>query len=763
MRVPVSWLRDYVAIDVPLDRLAERLSVISAEIEGIERRGVSDVGGNLGLFRVGKVLEAVKHPDSDRLQLCQVDVGDGEPRQIVCGAWNFGAGATVAVALPGAVLPNGLELERRKVRGHMSDGMILAEDEVALGSDHTGIMVLQDGLEPGAPLVDVLPLADDVLLVESTGNRPDLLSVYGIAREVAAILDVELAPPPGRDPEPSDDEAVEVEIADLAGCPRYVGRLFRDVTMAPSPLWLKARLLAAGMRPISNVVDVTNYAMLALGNPLHAFDYETLHGGRIVVRRARPGEELRTLDGELRALDPADLLIADADRAIALAGIMGGAETEIGETTATVLLEAANFEPYGIWTSSERLKLPTEGSNRWSKGVDPHLAPQAAALATELLVELTGARWTGHTDVQGDLPERPVVRFHPERADALIGLETPADEQRALLGRLGFGVEDERVVVPTWRARDVTREVDVIEEVARFRLDEVPFTLPARRAMFGTLKPEQQLRRRVEDALVGLGFSETYTSSLRPSDPDSGALRLPDPISIELAVLRTSLLPSLVDAAARNVEVGNEGVALFEIARVYLPAGGPLPDERLHVAGLLEGPFARAKGVVEALYRSVKADAAIGRGEHDLFHPGKTARLPAGIVGELHPRLLEGTWGAFELDLDELLAAVGGPVRYEDVITYPALRQDIAVAVAEDVEAGELVAALHEAAGPELREARVFDVYRGEQVGEGRKSVAIRLAFQSPDRTLSDADGEALRKRIVAALRERFGAELRGS
>ncbi|HEX4929230.1 MAG TPA: phenylalanine--tRNA ligase subunit beta, partial [Gaiellaceae bacterium] len=284
MRVPVSWLRDYVAIDVPLDLLAERLSVISAEIEGIERRGVSDVGGNLGLFRVGKVLEAVKHPDADRLQLCRVDVGEGEPRQIVCGAWNFGAGATVAVALPGAVLPNGLELERRKVRGHMSDGMILAEDEVALGPDHAGIMVLQDGLEPGAPLADVLPLADDVLLVESTGNRPDLLSVYGIAREVAAILDVELAPPPGRDPEPSGDEAVEVEIVDLAGCPRYVGRLFRDVTIAPSPLWLKARLLAAGMRPISNVVDVTNYAMLALGNPLHAFDYETLHGGRVVVR-----------------------------------------------------------------------------------------------------------------------------------------------------------------------------------------------------------------------------------------------------------------------------------------------------------------------------------------------------------------------------------------------------------------------------------------------------------------------------------------------
>ena len=368
-------------------------------------------------------------------------MGEGEPRQIVCGAWNFGAGATVAVALPGAVLPGGLKLDQRKVRGELSNGMILAEDEIELGTDHSGIMLLPE-TEPGTPLVDVLPLADDVLLVESTGNRPDLLSVYGIAREVAALYDLELAPPPGVDPEPAGAEPVDIAVDDLEGCPRYIGRLFRNVTIGPSPVWLKSRLNAAGMRPISNVVDATNYVMLALGNPLHAFDLSTLAGGKIIVRRAQPGESIRTLDGVDRRLEESDLVIADAERAVAIAGIMGGEETEIGDGTTDVLLEAANFEPTGLYRTSERLRLRTEGSNRWEKGVDPHLAEQAAKLATELIVSTAGAEWIGHVDVKGELPERPVISFRPERADELIGLETPPAEQTRWLERLGFDSRD---------------------------------------------------------------------------------------------------------------------------------------------------------------------------------------------------------------------------------------------------------------------------------------------------------------------------------
>jgi phenylalanyl-tRNA synthetase beta chain len=761
MRVPVSWLREYVPLEMPLQGLAERLSISTAEVEGIEQRGVPDDDGNLGLFRVGRVLEAIKHPNADRLQLTRVDVGEGEPRQIVCGAWNFGAGATVAVALPGARLPGGLQLEQRKVRGELSDGMILAEDEVELGSDHTGIMVLPEH-EPGTPLGDVLPLVEEVLLVESTGNRPDLLSIYGLAREVAALYDLSLAPMPGGQSlgqVPSGH--VEIAIDDFAGCPRYIGRAFADVSQGQSPVWLRARLTNAGMRPISNVVDVTNYVMLALGNPLHAFDLARLHGRRIVVRRAGPGERLRTLDGVDRDLTTDDLLIADADRAVALAGIMGGEETEIGEQTTEVLLEAANFEPTGIFRSSERLRLRTEGSNRWEKGVDPHLAEPAANLATELILELAGASWAADADVHEGLPERPVIRFRTERTDEVTGVETPPGEQTAWLGRIGFLATEGEVVAPTWRARDVTREIDVVEEVARDILDAVPFTLPLRREMFGTLTPLQRLRRRLEDELAGLGLAETYTPSLRPDDPDPQALRLPEPISAEFAVLRTSLLPSLVEAARRNVELGAEGVALYEVARVYLPAGDDLPDEETHVAAIVEGGWSRAKGIVDTLHAALKAEPSYERTAHELLHPGKSAQTAAGVVGELHPAVLDGVWGAFELDLAKLLEASRDEVRYRDVVSFPAVRQDLAFTVAEDVAAADLVAVAREAAGEELREMRPFDLYRGEQVGEGRKSLAFAVSFQSTERTLTDEDAARLRELIVRALNERFGAELR--
>ena len=759
MKIPLSWLRDYVSVDAQVDELVERVNVSVAGVERVFRRGVADEDGNLGLYRVGRVVEAGKHPNADRLQLCRVDVGEGEPRQIVCGAWNFGEGATVAVALPGAVLPDGRRLERAKLRGTVSDGMILSEQELELGTDHTGIIVLAEPVEPGTPLADVLPLADVVLELEITPNRPDLLAVYGVAREVAALYDVELAPPPGRDPQRSGEEPVEVAIEDLEGCPRYIGRLFRDVQVGPSPAWLKARITAAGMRPISNVVDVTNYVMHALGNPLHAFDFDKLAGGRIIVRRARKGEEFTSLDGNLRKLDPEDLVIADAERAVAFAGIMGGLDTEVRDETTSVLLEAANFEPLGILRSSERHALRTEGSGRWEKGVDPYLAPQAAALATELIVELAGSRWTGEVDVKGDLPEAALVRLRPERANSLIGLEIPAQEQIRILDKLGFGVSGESVEVPTWRARDVTREADLVEEVARFHLPEVPFTLP--RGQAGRLTREQRLRRVVEDVLVGCGCSEAYTSSLVGDDPATDAIRLPVPLSAEQAVLRTTLLQGLLQSAQLNLDAGNERIALFEVARVYLPSGEPRPDEHWHLGCIVEGGFFRAKGIVETLYEALHVPLGVERAQATFLHPGKAARVESGWVGELHPSLLEGAWGAFELDLPTLFALVPERIVYEDVITYPAVRQDLAFVVAEDVLAGDMVAATREAAGAELREIQVFDVYRGGQITAGKKSIALSVAFQSSERTLSDDDARALRERIVAALAERFGAELR--
>ena len=762
MKAPLSWLREYVETSATDEQIARRLTISALEVERLLEVGVADEGGNLGHFVVGRVVSAEAHPNADRLQLCQVDVGNPDPQQIVCGAWNFGAGATVAVGLPGALLPGFPgPLDERKLRGEVSRGMILAEDEIGLGADHDGIMLLPDGLEPGTPLGEVLPLADRVLDVVTTMNRPDLLSLVGIAREVAALCDGELRLPDPVDPEPTGTVGVDIRVDDFGGCPRYIGRVFRNVVVGPSPQWLRARLHLAGMRSISNVVDVTNYVMHVWGSPLHAFDRSKLAGGRILVRRANVGETLRTLDGTQRELLPSDLLITDGERAVALAAIMGGLDSEVAEETSEVLLEAANFEPIGVLKTSERLALRTEGSNKWEKGVDPYAAEPAAILASRLLVDLAGAELVGHADVHAGLPERPRIVLRPERARRLIGLDVADEEQRTILESLDFELDGWEATVPTWRARDVTREVDLVEEVARAVLDRVPYTLPLRRSVAGHLSPEQRFRRALEDVLVGAGFSEAYTWSLTPSDPDSAALRVAEPMSGDHAVLRTTLLHGLVEAARVNVDAGNDPVRLFELARVYLPSGEQLPNERWRVAGIAGGGFAAARAGVEAIYRTFHLPLEVRRATRDELHPGKAAETDAGWLGELHPTLLEGSWGVFELDVAALMEPLPERILFEDVITYPANRQDLAIVVDEDVEAGALVAAAREAGGAELREATVFDVYHGDQVGTGRKSVALHLVFQAPDRTLTDDDAAASRARIVTLLSERHGAELR--
>jgi len=763
MKVPVSWLREYVDFDWPVEELARRLVFTSCEVDRVVRRGVPDSDGNLEHYVVGRVLDAHKHPNADKLTLCRVDVGAGEPKQIVCGATNVATGQTVAVVLPGAVMPEGFTIEKRKLRGEVSEGMILSEHELELGQDHTGIMVLAEGLEPGTPLVDVLPLGDDVLEIETGFNRPDLTSVYGIAREVSVLTGASLAAQPGTTSNSllQGNEELDLRVDDLERCPRYVGRLFRDVTLGPSPPWLKARLSAAGMRPISNVVDVTNYVMLALGNPLHAFDHDKLAGGRIVVRRALPGEELRTLDGQPRKLDPDDLVIADGERGIAIAGIMGGEETEVGLDTTSVLLEAANFEPLGILRSAERLHMRTEGSTRWEKGVDPELAPVAAAYATDLLLELTSARWVGEGDIRGEPLVRPVIEYRPPRASEVVGVELAEDRQRTTLEGLGFGVAaDWTVTTPSWRVRDVRREIDVVEEVARFALDEVPRTLPERREVFGWLKRDQRLRRLIEDVLVGCGFHEAYTYSLQDWDPDPNAVELPVPLSALQRILRTTLVHGLLGAARHNVDAGNDDVALFEVAHVYLPTGEPLPEERWRVGGIVSGGYLRAKGAVESIFRTLHAEPRFEPAEHAWMRTPASARVQSGWVAQLDPELLEGEWGCFELDLAELFALVPERLLYDDVITYPPVLQDLAFLVDEGVPAGDLAKAVREI-DPLVREAAVVEDYRGEGISAGKKSVLLRVAFQSPERTLSNEDAAALRERIVADAAERFGASLR--
>ncbi|MDX6548260.1 MAG: phenylalanyl-tRNA synthetase beta chain [Gaiellales bacterium] len=785
MRVPVSWLREYVSFDKPIDELGELLSMTGTKLETISRRG-----GPAGeeLYVVGRVLSRDRHPDADRLSLCTVDVGEQEPRQIVCGASNFAAGATVAVVLPGATLPDGTVLQKAKLRGVESDGMMLSERELELSQEHEGIMLLPDGLAPGRPLSEVLPIAERVMEFEITSNRPDCLSVYGIAREVSAVLDVDLAGWPGSEPAATGDDSIadhvtaRIEAPEM--CPRWSARVFADVTVGPSPPWLKARLVAAGMRSISNVVDISNFVMLALGEPTHAFDLDLVAGREIIVRRAAAGETVVTLDGQRRTLDPDVLVIADRDRPSAVAGLMGAEWSEVSESTTTVLLECANFDGPATQASSTRLGLRTEGSTRWEKGLDPHLVPHAMALASQLIVELCGARLVpGTIDLHGELPERPVVRLRRERLEHLIGSAYSEQRIGTVLGRLGYEPAEGGWRVPTWRAADTWREVDLIEEVARIDgVWKVPTVMPPHADAVGRLDPDVRLRRRVIDVLLGTGLSEAATTTfcdegladrlrLPAADPRRHAVRVANPIGADQALLRTLVFPGLLVSARRNLDAGRDHVELFETGRVMLPSDGEIPLQPVRVGAMVAGAgagFFRIKGIAEALAAAVGVSLPVTAGDEPFLHPGRSARLgEEGVLGELHPLVAEAygievAVAVFEIDLAELEGGGGDVPLYRDVVTYPPIRQDIAVVLDGESTADGLLTVIREAGGELLSSADVFDVYEGPQVGEGRRSLAVHLVFQAGDRTLTDAEANAVRERIVAAVSERLGGELRG-
>jgi phenylalanyl-tRNA synthetase beta chain len=803
MLLPLFWLHDYVDPKLDVAKLAARLDMTGTAVERMHTHGVTA----LEYFVVGRVLTAERHPDADRLSVCTVAVGEGDVAQIVCGAPNVAAGQTVAVAQPGAVMPDGTRLKRAKLRGVESQGMILAEDEVAIGTDHDGIMVLHDDLVPGTPLADVLPIATDVLELEITSNRPDCLSVYGMAREVHGATGAPLAPPPwDEDPGsagPVDGVTIEVEAPDL--CPRFTARLFEDVELGPSPEWLKARLMAAGQRPINNVVDITNYVMLLTGQPLHAFDWDLVAGGRLVVRRAREGETMFTLDDVERRLDPDVLIICDDDGPTSIAGIMGGQRSEVQPTTTRVLMEAANWNGPNLQRTSARLNLRTEASGRFEKGLAPEQAMDGQAVATRLMLELTGARLVdGTTDVGGPGPAAATLRLRDAKLTGLLGMEVPMADQAELLGRIGFATAPADggldVTVPYWRRNDVTREVDVIEEVARlWGLEKLPSTLPSRHDTSARLTAEQRLRRRAGDALVGAGFSEAIGWSFQAPEmsrrlriPDAPAVHVRNPLSEDLSAMRTTLLGSLLDSVRHNRARGAEDVRLFEEGAIYLdrphrrpPTAAeqrstPLPEEQWHLAALLTGrvrpaswrdtdppqaDFFAAKGALTVLLGALRVPWTVERAEEPFLHPGRAARVlaggePAGWLGELHPGVAAdwdlGRVAGFELDLGVVLPhAVVAPL-YEDLTSFPSIRQDLAFWTTRTAD--ELLAVVRAAGGKLLRAAEVFDVY----TREGETSLAVRLEFRAGDRTLTDQEIAPLREKIVAAVAEKLGGRLRG-
>ncbi|HET6866343.1 MAG TPA: phenylalanine--tRNA ligase subunit beta [Solirubrobacteraceae bacterium] len=804
MRVPLHWLREYV--DPPLDThsIADRLTMTGTKVEAIHQHGVSALEN----FVVGRVLEAEQHPNADRLTVCLVDIGDSNPSQIVCGAPNVAAGQTVAVAKPGAVMPDGTKLGKAKLRGVESNGMILAEDEVAIGTEHAGIMVLEpNGLVPGTPLQTVLPIATDVLELEITSNRPDCLGVYGVARETHAATGAPLKQPPwSHDAGSSGDPAgITITVEDSELCPRFTARVFEDVKIGPSPTWLKARLMAAGQRPISNVVDITNYVMLLTGQPLHAFDLDRVAGAQLTIRRARDGEQVETLDGQLRTLDHDIVLIEDADGPTSIAGVMGGARSEVQPDTTRVLMEAANWNGANIHRTSLKLGLRSEASGRFEKQLQPEQAMEGQIVATQLMLQLTGARLVpGTVDVGGEGPRLKTIALREARVSALLGIDIPharcAEILEALEFRTAWAHDGLEVTVPAFRRGDVTREVDLIEEVARLHgLEHLPATLPSRHGAHGQLTPRQKLRRRAADLLAAQGLHEVVGWSfaspdlgdrlrLGPEHPLRETVALANPLSTEQSVLRTTLLGSLLDVAQRNRSRGLATVRLFEAGAVYLPdPGAHLPREPHYVGAILTGAarppswrdgagrrvdFFAIKGVLAGLLDTLRVPWTLVHASEPFLHPGRSARIladgePAGWVGEIHPLVaanwdLDDTVAAFELDLD----AVPVPITplYREVSSFPDVREDLAVVVPEHVSADELIDAVQGAGRPLLAGVEVFDVYRDpEKLGEGNKSLALRLTYRATDRTLTDGEVAERREAIAAAVQNALGGRIRAS
>ncbi len=816
MLVPLPWLREYC--DPPLDvgGVEQRLTMTGTKVESVHRRGVPSTDG----FVVGRVLSAEQHPDADRLKVCRVDLGNGAPATIVCGAPNVAAGQTVAVARPGAELPDGRTLAQAKLRGVVSEGMILSADELELAPGRDGIVVLDEEIldaefAPGAPLAELLPIAVEVLELEITPNRPDCLGVYGVARELHAATGAPLAPPPwAEDPgSPGDVQGVQVEVECPDLCPRFTARAFEHVRLGPSPLWLRARLWAAGQRPINNVVDITNYVMLATGQPLHAFDLDRVAGGRLIVRRAAEREQVHTLDGQTRTLEGGMVLIADADGPTSIAGVMGGARSEVQEGTTRVLLEAANWNGPNIHRTSWELGLRSEASSRFEKGLAPEQCMDAQALAGRLLIELCGATLApGTIDVGAPPPPPRQIRLRESRVRDILGVPVARERQQQILEALDFEVMpaedglDARV--PPLRRDDVTREIDLIEEVARIDgLEGLPATLPARRGAVGLLTPAQRVRRAAEDVMVGRGLYEVVGWSF--ADPALlDRLRLPaghelrrvialeNPLSESQSILRPTIVGSLLDAARHNAARNGPDLALFESGTVYRArredageAATPV-DEHHALGALLSGrlaprswrgeartaDFFAAKALLEALLEHLHVQWWVNPGEWPFLHPGRSAAVCArsadgaqelwlGLLGELHP-LVAREWdlertAVFAVDVGKLARAAPETVSFAAFPAVPPLRQDIAVVLPLQVPADELLARVREAGGDTLDEVAMFDVYEGKQLGEGRRSLALALTFRAPDRTLTDEDVAPLRERIVAAV-SALGGELRG-
>lgn len=817
MKLSLNWVSDYVTIPASVLELCDRLDLTGTGVEGVET-----LGNAFEHVVTAQVVKKEKHPDSDHMWVCSVDVGEfnldeqGNPEllQIVCGAQNFNEGDHIVTALVGAELPGDIKIKKSKLRGVVSCGMNCSGRELGLSNDHEGIMILPENAPVGVPFAEYLGQSDTVLDLEITPNRPDCMSVVGLARELGAMYLTNVNNPLAESAAKIEacvagapvQENVTVAIDDANRCARYDARVIENVTVGPSPDWLAERIMAAGARPINNVVDVTNYILFLYGQPLHAFDFDAIAGpdgtANVIVRAAHDGEQLTTLDGQARTLNSDMTVIATPEGAIALAGVMGGQDSEVQDNTTTVLLETATFSRAHTSRTSRSLSLISEASIRYERGVDAAPIEEISQAAAALMAEVTGGTVRpGSVDVYLTKPEVPELTFRVDRFNAMMGTEIPESFIVDVLTRLGCSVALPHVTPPTFRP-DLEREIDLYEEVLRlWGMDQVPSTLPASPARVGMRTSAQEVRRVVDATLRACGLSETMTYSFA-AEEDVAALRMEDslpgvavellnPMNADHAIMRRSIFPGLMRSVAHNQAHGVHNIQLYEIGTVFSTgADRPKPKETTKVAAVMVGAmgpggwnhprvpfdFFDAKGVCEALLHELACAKVhfkpFESGEAEFLQPGRAARIYAGgtelgWVGELHPLAVasfdvEGPVAAFELDMEALVRNARPARDYVDVPTFPAVEMDQAFVVAEDVTHERMMQVMSSAGGKLLESVSLFDVYRDdEKVGKGKKSMAYRLVYRAPDRTLTSDEVEKTHNKLVTKVAGATGAETR--
>ena len=797
MNVTLNWLKNYIDYEFSPSELADRLTMLGIEVEAVKQLGTGLEG-----VVVGRVDAVGPHPNADKLVLCQVDVGEAEPLQIVCGAPNVREGMFAPVATIGTTLSIGLTIKRAKLRGEVSHGMLCSEKELGLSEDAAGLMELSTDIPVGTSLVAALGLDDVMFELEITPNRPDCLSFIGVAREIRAETGNPLKLPPVGLKESETDirdlTSVTIDAPDL--CPRYAARVIQGVKVADSPAWLQRRLESVGIGVINNIVDVTNFVLMEYGQPLHAFDYHKLAENRIVVRCAMDGEALTTLDEVEHELTADMLVIADAEKPVALAGIMGGYDSEITETTCDVLLESAYFNPSSIRATAKALGMNTEASYRFERGADPGAVLAALDRTAQLIAELTGGTvCEGTVDVYPGQQPLTQIQLRPDRVNFILGTEIKTAEMEEILRRLGFDVEASgdayQVTVPTFRS-DITREIDLIEEIARvYGYDNIPTTLPKGDIPVPAPDPKVEVHRRIKQFLLAAGMMEAVNYSfcdpncfekirLASDNPLRDALPLRNPLSPEMSLLRTTLIPGLLGNAQHNRNHQINAIALFEIGGVFVRDGSQKEPER--VAGVLAGQvgdgiygnpyrdpdFFDIKGLVEGMLEVCGiAEYTLQKTDVPTFHPGRNAEVllgdtQVGTFGEAHPEVLENydlPYKAylFEFDLEALVDAAVFAKRFEPISIYPKIERDLAIVVDKGILSNMPIERIYTTGGEWVESVRLFDVYEGEQVPEGKKSLAYTIVYHSTTETLTDQAVNALHERVVEHLYQELGAELR--